>query len=47
MQYEITIIVEGGSELKNDLEKGHIEVAMKQDVFPDEEVQEFQFKEIS
>lgn len=46
MKYEITIIVEGGNELKNDLEKGFVEGAMVSDVFPDENIVQFQFKAI-
>jgi hypothetical protein len=46
MKYIITIVVEGGNELKNDLEHGHVESGIKQDVLPDEEILEFQFKRV-
>ena len=44
MKYKITIIVSGGNELKNDLEKGFVEQGISTDVFPDEEILEFQFE---
>ena len=47
MKYKITLIVSGGNELKNDLEKGYVENGIAQDVLPDEEILEFQFEEIS
>ena len=43
MTYKIEMIVKGGNELKNDLEKGYIELGMSTDVFEDEEVLEFRF----
>jgi hypothetical protein len=46
MKYKITIIVEGGNELKNDLEKGWAEAGIKEDVFPNEEILSFQAQEI-
>ncbi len=47
MKYKITIIVDGGNELKNDLERGHVENGIRKDVFEDEEILEFQFEPIS
>lgn len=46
MKYKITIMVEGGNELKNDLERGYVENGIKTDVLPDEEILEFQFEEV-
>ena len=46
MKYKITIIVEGGNELEHALEKGYVEMGIQKDVFPDEEILEFQFEKI-
>lgn len=46
MKYKITIIVKGGNELKNDLEKGYVENGIRADVLPDEEILEFQFERL-
>lgn len=46
MKYKITLIVSGGNELKNDLEKGYVENGIANDVLPDEEIVEFQFEEV-
>lgn len=43
MKYKIEIVVEGGNELKNDLEKGFVESSMAIDTFPDENILSFQF----
>lgn len=47
MKYKITIIVEGGNELKNDLEKGYVENGIVQDVLPDENIVSFQYEEVN
>lgn len=44
MKYEITIIVEGGKDLDTDLQSGHVESCIKEDVFPEEEILEFKYK---
>lgn len=46
MKYRITIVVSGGNELKNDLQKGHVEAGIAKDVLPDEEILEFQYVEL-
>lgn len=44
MKYKITIIVEGNNELTHDLEKGYVEAGIERDIFPDEEILEFQWE---
>ncbi len=44
--YKITIIVKGNNELKNDIENGFVEKGIAEDVFPDEEIVEFQAEQI-
>jgi len=46
MKYNITLVVEGGNELKNDLQNGHIETWIARDVFSGEKVLKFQYAEL-
>ncbi len=46
MTYEIKIVVKGGNELTNDLEKGFVENGIGQDVFPNEEILSFTYQEL-
>ena len=47
MKYQITITVEGGEDLKHDIEAGYVEVGIKSDVFPDENILSFSCKELT